>query len=217
MKKILFLVLFSMLAAGRAVPTAESEALKSGVRCTAAFADSGVRVSVGSAPVFNGLQAAAEQRLCPLSRFGSIRPDGRTKAELGNIIYIIIILLALFGGIFEKLLKAKKSEEIRRQQTASPSAELPETEEVVGNAEEIISGWLETRIPDEAETEETTAPFYETLETIPDEPEHMIKEKRYGYQPISAVATVVESPEEEKYVFDVREAIIANEILNRKY
>ncbi|MDR1666941.1 MAG: splicing factor family protein [Bacteroidales bacterium] len=197
-KKMLFFVLSCVLAAGLSVWTA-NEAF-----CVAAY--SGVKPTDAFASIFDIPE--------PAHRALAMDMDDRAKADIGNILYVIIILFALFGGIIEKALKKKRQEAMKQQQRMESDAEKEENEllsrmpeNVVGEEEEMIENWRKIREKwaivektqegiDETETE-TAAPPRETPKIVPAEPEYMQKE--------------------EKYIFDIRQAIIANEILNRKY
>jgi hypothetical protein len=144
------------------------------------------------------------------------------KAELGDFLYIIIFVVLMFAGVLEKMLKAKK------QQTPPPQPQ-DDFEDVDEQPAESQPQTLEDIMRRMMQTHETPpreeASYPEeaqSLEVIPDTP-------YYHYQPIFTEPSEIEaySPdliEEEKattelseYQFDIRQAVIASEILNRKY
>ena len=167
------------------------------------------------------------------------------KAELGDILYYIIFAVVILAGFLEKIAKSKRQqqqagaprppqpdddfEDVEAQPSSSPRQAPPKS------LEEMMKRMLET-----VETPEQKQIFYpetaQSLEEVSDKalsseyvplsgryfhhPEEVHVRKRFGYEPILPV--IIE--EEEKVVtefhefeFDIRQAVIASEILNKKY
>jgi len=155
------------------------------------------------------------------------------KAELGDFWTIIIIVILMFAGVFEKLLKSKK------QQQAPPPQPYDDFEDVEGQSsttqappqtlEEMMRRMMQTvEAPEPVEEKVFVHSQAQSLEDIPSEgryfhhPDEVIRREQSGrvaYKPISVLPVeekneTIEVPE---FHFDIRQAIIANEILNRKY
>ena len=154
------------------------------------------------------------------------------KAEIGDFLYIIIFVILMLAGVLEKMAKAKK-----QQQSRPPSSPQPydDFEDVDGQPvpsqappqtlEELMRRMMQTS---EARVEETFTDHPEeaqSLEIIPETP-------YFHYKPVVCPVTdqaekeafsLAPSEEEIKasgyreYEFDIRQAVIASEILNRKY
>ncbi|MDR1671890.1 MAG: hypothetical protein LBS09_00250 [Bacteroidales bacterium] len=158
------------------------------------------------------------------------------KADTGTISYIIIALIAILGGILEKYLKAKKQQEMKRQQPfpddveeAGTVTEFPSGRQVM-RQEESYEGY-ETFEAEEAELYETVMPHAESPATVPEVSEYAVssntvfvasilneQERAFYAIPAGAEANAGENVAPEgSYDFDIRQAVIANEILNRKY
>ena len=153
------------------------------------------------------------------------------KAEIGDFLYIIIFAVLMLLGGLEKVMKAK------RQQNMPPRPPKPydDFEDVEDPSsqrqappqtlEEMMRRMMQT-VETQGRTEE---PFYpeeaQSLEVIPDTP-------YFHYQPV--VNPIIDQAEKEAFAldtiedgkkasesrnfeFDIRQAVIANEILNRKY
>jgi hypothetical protein len=168
------------------------------------------------------------------------------KADTSTILYIIIALIAILGGSVEKYIKAKKQEEMKRRQPSPDDAKEPgtvenESEEVPKTMEEVLRRWVtqheeaeateETFETEEAKSYETDIPYegpptsvLENLKYTDVRASILSEEERalYAVAPVetetgesaNANANVVFG---ESYHFDIRQAIIASEILNRKY
>jgi hypothetical protein len=159
------------------------------------------------------------------------------KADIGDILYIVIFAVLMLAGVLEKYVKAKRRQIQDHTPRSSPSRDVYEDEgepPAPGQAppqtlEEMLKRMLhsdETR----EEKEDAYPEEAQSLEVIPEAPVR----KNY-YQPVvnpmsqimsqsEKEAFAVPAPEEEKatsglleYEFDIRQAIISSEILNRKY
>ena len=149
------------------------------------------------------------------------------KAEIGDFLYIIIFVVLALAGVFEKMAKAKK-----QQQTKSPTPPHPyddfedvETQPAPAQTlEEMIRRMMHPAGTEEAQSLEVIpAKKAQSLEDIAD--------SHFYYQPVvcpvsgkeEQEAFALSADEEIKvsenrnFEFDIRQAVIANEILNRKY
>ena len=152
------------------------------------------------------------------------------KAELGDFLYIIIFAVLMLAGVFEKMAKAKR-------QAGTPRP--PQPYDDFGNVEEQPASeqtppqTLEEMMRRMVETINTPkqeeAVFYpekeQSLEVIPTSGKHFYHPEEIRIREQSERIAFSPAPiEEEKeasktggYEFDIRQAIIASEILNRKY
>lgn len=158
------------------------------------------------------------------------------KADIGDILYILIFAVLMLAGGLEKYVKAKR----RQQQdpTPRPSQSYKEDEEErpaprqapPQSLEDMLKRMLQPTETQEETEEEVFVEEAQSLEVIPETPAR----KNY-YQPVVSQVNLIMSQsekeafaaldlEEEKetsgqheYEFDLRQAIISNEILNRKY
>ncbi len=162
------------------------------------------------------------------------------KADLGDFLYIIIAVVLMLAGGLEKYVKAKRQQQnqtpLPPQQHGQPHDDFDEEEDEPNRRhappqtlEEMVKRMLQTVEPQEEEKDIAVYPEEaQSLETIVSEREPV---KNY-YQPVnySDVLSISEKEaftpavqDEEKipvfneYEFDIRNAIIASEILNRKY
>ena len=149
------------------------------------------------------------------------------KAELGDLLYIIIFVVVMIAGVLEKLAKAKR----QQQEVPRPTEPYDDFEDVERPSappqtlEEMMRRMMQT-IETQGKTEESFYPEKaQSLEVIPDTP-------YFHYQPV--VCPITDQAEKEafstdtmneeiktsdylKYEFDIRQAVIASEILHRKY
>jgi len=154
------------------------------------------------------------------------------KAELGDFLYIIIFVVLMLAGVFEKMLKAK------RQQQAPPQpqpyddfedVDAPQTQTPPQTLEEMMRRMMQTvEAPEQVEEKVVIHSQAQSLEELPSagryfhHPEEVKKREQSGrvvYKPISVlpVEQKIESGDVPEFHFDIRQAIIASEILNRKY
>ena len=139
------------------------------------------------------------------------------KAKLGDFLYIIIFAVLMFAGVFEKMLKVK------RQQQAQPP---PQPYDDFENVEEQPA----QRQPPPTTLEEMMRRMMQTVETpeqaeekVVVQPQEIKKREQSGrvaYTPISVVPVeeqIETSADVPEYHFDIRQAVIASEILNKKY
>jgi len=153
------------------------------------------------------------------------------KAELGDILYYIIFAVVLIIGLMEKISKSKRQQQ--QAGTPRPSQPYDDFEDVEGRpaSEQAPPQTLEEMMRRMLEPIETPKPeettFYpeeaQSLEAIPalgryfHHPEEIrIREKS---EKITFSPSLLEEENEatELYEFDIRQAVIASEILNRKY
>ena len=145
------------------------------------------------------------------------------KAEIGDYLYFIIFAIVMIIGAIDKAKKAK------RQQQANVPPRTPQSyddfDDVDGEQHQAqppktMEEWMKRML----QTMEKQEP--ETVYSKP-EPSFDISQRNTYYQPIVTdniqPFTPVAAEEEtvtdinHKFEFDIRQAIIANEILNRKY
>jgi hypothetical protein len=142
------------------------------------------------------------------------------KAELGDYMYYIIFAIVMLIGIVDKMQKAKRQQQANVPRIPQPDNDFEDVEEQTPpkTMEELMKRMLQTM-----ETQESK-PLYREPEPSPD-----IFQRNY-YQPIVSTNNIQNeedffTPSEEETVkgkypefeFDIRQAVIANEILNRKY
>jgi hypothetical protein len=154
------------------------------------------------------------------------------KADIGDILYIVIFALLMLAGGLEKYVKAKR----QKQQDGVPSPPLPRSEyeeEEHPVPQQASPQTLEEMLKPTEAQEESGAYSEEaqSLEVITEAPVR----KSY-YQPVVSHESPIASPSEKaafavpaldeekkltaglfEYDFDLRRAIISSEILNRKY
>lgn len=155
------------------------------------------------------------------------------KADIGDILYIVIFAVMMLAGGIEKYLKAKRrQEEVRTPH--SPQSHHEEEERPVPRQgspqtiEEMLKRMLQpTEIREEADDYPEEAQSLEVVSEVPvanyhHQPVHnrmnaMItpSEKEAFAAPVLEEKTEVSKLHE--YEFDLRQAIISSEILNRKY
>ena len=150
------------------------------------------------------------------------------KAEIGDFLYIIIFAVLMLLGGLEKVMKAKRQQNMPPR-PPQPYDDFGDVESSPGQTppqtlEEIMRRMMQT-----TETSGQEKSFYpeeaQSLEVIPDTP-------YFHYQPVvnpiidqaekeafalGAVDDGIKESENRKFEFDIRQAVIANEILNRKY
>jgi hypothetical protein len=159
------------------------------------------------------------------------------KADIGDILYIVIFAVLMLAGGLEKYVKAKRQQQQDRTPRPPQSRDEYVDEEEERSAprqappqtlEEMLKRMLQPA--DTREREDTYPEEAQSLEVIQETPAR----KDY-YQPVvSQVSMVMNQSEKEafavptleeekgtpglnEYEFDLRQAIISNEILNRKY
>jgi len=141
----------------------------------------------------------------------------------------------MFAGVFEKILKAKK-----QQQAPPPSQSYDDFEDVEAQTsttqappqtlEEMMRRMMQTvETPTQMEEKVVFQPQpAQSLEELPSagryfhHPEEVKKREQSGriaYKPITVVLEEekIETAHIPEFHFDIRQAIIASEILNRKY
>lgn len=155
-------------------------------------------------------------------------------ADFGDILYIIIFLLLLFGGSIEKFIRNKK-----RQDTQIPEPQdtefgeddpLTETEQSRPKTfEEMVKAILQPepeplyepeeveRYPVEAESLEEIPAVSAYLQNVENQSEVEVLDMEESHPISDSKAGNGDETSRGKYEFDIRQAIIASEILNRKY
>ena len=156
------------------------------------------------------------------------------KAEIGDYLYIIIFVVLMLVGLLEKVKKAK-----RQQPTPStPPQSYDDFEDVEkGEAppktiEELMQRMMETietqeeAYPEKAESLEIIPNEAESLELIPDTPYYhynqpkldrvLEQSEKYAFAPVLP-ETETGANVSLDFEFDIRQAVIVSEILNRKY
>jgi hypothetical protein len=151
------------------------------------------------------------------------------KAELGDFLYIIIFVVLMFAGVLEKMLKAKK-----QQQTGTPKPQPSDDFEDVESQpsarqeppqtiEEMMRRMMQTiEPPQPEEVKAVVHPMGEhSSEDIPAVGKYFyhpqeIKKREQSVREKS-VEEKPETTDFQEFHFDIRQAVIASEILNRKY
>ncbi len=156
------------------------------------------------------------------------------KADIGDFLYIIIFAILMLAGGLEKFIKAKKQQQDnpRPPQPNRPYDDFEDVEdEPAGRPsppqtlEEMVKRMLQ--VPEQREKETAKYPEEaQSLEVIPE------PTKKDYYQPVRISQTMDQSEKEAfsstlqddepeqatiNFKFDIRQAVIASEILNRKY
>ncbi|MDR2038771.1 MAG: hypothetical protein LBQ60_12685 [Bacteroidales bacterium] len=158
------------------------------------------------------------------------------KADIGDFLYFIILLVLVFAGGIEKYIKGKKQEAQKQH--------LPTSDELAGDEDDFEEVGQESSSPQHLEEvlkrmfqevepqAKEYIPYFEeeaqSLEIIPEGKTdnylennqiNISEEEKMIYSPVSEEVSVSESDasSHEEFDFDIRKAIIASEILNRKY
>jgi hypothetical protein len=145
------------------------------------------------------------------------------KAEIGDYLYYIIFAIVMIIGAIDKMQKAK-----RQQQANSPR--VPQAND---DFDDIEEGQRQTAPPQTME--DLMRRMLQTVETPkPESTEDVFRSNTYReavsleaagrdnirYIPIAVEEETVKDDDHEvevEFKFDIRQAVIANEILNRKY
>ena len=149
------------------------------------------------------------------------------KSELGDFLYIIIFVVIMFAGVIEKVMKAK-----RQQQAGVPPPQPHDDFEDVDDPallsppptlEEVMRRMMQTiEAPQQKEVKAVVHPMGEhSMEDIPAAGRHFYQSEASKKMDqsirIAPVEEKIETPDLNEYYFDIRQAVIASEILNRKY
>jgi len=151
------------------------------------------------------------------------------KSELGDFLYIIIFVVIMFAGVIEKVMKAKRQqqagvpppqphddfEDVDEQASPSPP---PTLEEVMRRMMQTI----ETPQQKEVKTVVHHPMGEHSQEDIPAFGRHFYhpdasKNKEQSFRIAPVEEEKIETSDLNEYYFDIRQAVIASEILNRKY
>ena len=161
------------------------------------------------------------------------------KAELGDLLYYIIFAVVILAGLLEKVAKSKRQQQqARTPRPPQPYDDFGDVEEQPSSPpntlEEMMKRMLEpvetpkqdaAIYPEKARFSEMDTEEAQSSEYIPmsgrhfHHPEEVQTRKHYGYEPISPVLIEEEAEPSvfQEYEFDIRQAVIASEILNKKY
>ena len=155
------------------------------------------------------------------------------KAELGDLLYYIIFAVVILAGLLEKVAKSKR----QQQQAGTPPPPQPyddfedveEQRQAPPNTlEEVMKRMLET-VETPKQEEATVQSFGMNTEEAqssehipalgrhffqPEEVKTRQKPEKITFSPILIEEELSNLPE---FEFDIRRAVIASEILNRKY
>ena len=146
------------------------------------------------------------------------------KADIGDSLYIIIFAVLMLVGLFEKVAKAKRQQQNIPPHPPQPYDDFEDVEEQPPSQtlEEMLRRMTQTT---QTHTQEEFLGYpvgAKSSEVIPEKP-------NYFYEPVvSRIKTpseeetfssvpIEEAKEATEYDFDIRQAVIASEILNRKY
>ena len=150
------------------------------------------------------------------------------KAELGDALYYIIFAVVILAGFLEKMAKAKRQQAGRPAPPHSDDEDFEDVEHHPSEAppqslEEIMRRMMQTVEAPQPEEVVSYSEEAQSLEIIPDTP-------YFHYQPVvnpmtkpseifspSLVEEQIEAGKSPEYEFDIRQAVIASEILNKKY
>ena len=151
------------------------------------------------------------------------------KAEFGDILYYIIFAVVILAGLLEKVAKSKRQKQ--QSQTPQPHDDLENVEEQPTqrqtspqSLEEMMKRMLESIETPEQDEVAYYSEAAKPLEAAPAEARfgrfsHHQEEARIRDQ--SQIKATIEeekiTSEFNEFVFDARQAVIASEILNRKY
>ena len=147
------------------------------------------------------------------------------KAELGDYLYIIIFAVLMLFGVLEKAAKAKRQQQQppRRPQPYDDFGDV-EQPPPPRTIEDVLRRMMQTETP---EREEVVSYPEEakSLEVIPTagryfyQPEEIQTREPSGIKAFSPapMEMIKEADEHHEFEFDIRQAVIASEILNRKY
>ena len=139
------------------------------------------------------------------------------KAELGDFLYIIIFAILMLAGLFEKITKAKKP--VTPLPPPSESSyddfEDVENEAQPQTLEELMRRMMQTVEPAKEVTVAAEEPAKNYYQPITCEIGGTLSKGQFHHQ------NTMEEEKETKHFFDfefdIRQAVIASEILNRKY
>ena len=150
------------------------------------------------------------------------------QADFGDVLYYIIFAVVIIAGIFEKSAKAKRQQQAQIPAPPHPDDDFEDVEHHPSESppqslEEIMRRMMQTVEAPQPEEAVSYTEEAQSLEVIPETP-------YYHYQPVvnqitnpsemfspSPVEEQIETDKLPEYEFDIRQAIIASEILNRKY
>ena len=147
------------------------------------------------------------------------------KAELGDFLYIIIFAVLMLFGVLEKAAKAK------RQQQQQPRRPLPddfgdvEQSSPPQTIEDVLRRMMQPTETPEREKVVSCPEEAQPLEVIPtagryfyrpEEPQIREPSGIKAFSP-SPAEMIKETDEQYEFEFDIRQAVIASEILNRRY
>ena len=160
------------------------------------------------------------------------------KAELGDILYIVIFAVVIIAGLLEKVAKSKRQQQAGTPRPSQPYDDFENVEEqpTSGQAppktlEEMMRRMLETVetpeqkkafYPQEAQssgmnTEEAQSseyiPILERNNYHPEKIRIREQSEKITFSPV----LIEEESVFQDYEFDIRQAVISSEILNRKY
>jgi hypothetical protein len=143
------------------------------------------------------------------------------KAELGDFLYYIIVVIVILASIIEKASKAKK----KRQ--AELPADMPElAEEAYNEAQpQSLEDVMRRMFEQQVETQQVETATVAVPKKKKKKAESQNYRKDYYqpvvYQPITVATTEMDDTHNvadyPSFEFDLRQAIISNEILNKKY
>ncbi|MDR3094821.1 MAG: hypothetical protein LBU62_09320 [Bacteroidales bacterium] len=145
------------------------------------------------------------------------------KADASVVVYIIVAVLALLGSGIEKWLKAKRAQQ---QHPAIPDHDAeeedmpeqqPSLKDIIRQLTQEAEAMSEPEPQYEPEFElEPAKVEYQPLEIIPTEPEYLVSHT-FDLPDFVHVDTSEKEKIPETHIFNIRQAVIASEILNRKY
>ena len=149
------------------------------------------------------------------------------KAELGDFLYIIVFAILMIVGLLEKVAKAKK--QTQPPPTPHPHDDFEDVEEQQSQAdtlEEVMKRMLQTMDPSEDDSyraekiqpsmvvSETPVNYYKPIEC---DTWGKLEKKQFPQAQNVMEVEEVDKEFEFEFGFDIRQAVIASEILNKKY
>jgi len=153
------------------------------------------------------------------------------KAELGDILYYIIFAVVILAGLLEKVAKSKRQQKeagIPRPPQPDDFEDVEQRQEPPKTLEEMMRRMLEpVETPKQDEAVFSRSSKMDTEEAQPSEyipasgrhfyhQEEVRTREQSGKISFSPIL-VEEDKELSEFEFDIRQAVIASEILNRKY
>jgi hypothetical protein len=145
------------------------------------------------------------------------------KAEIGDFLFIIIFTVVMLVSVLDKFKKAKRQQQPPTSTHPDDEFEAVEQTSPPKTFEEIMKQMMQTVETPEPDATVSYPEQAQSLEVIPTAGRHYYHPEEIRIREQSEKTAFSPPPMEEvkeelpEYEFDIRQAIIASEILNRKY